>query len=130
MDITPNQLQKKHWLAGRLPFYYGWIILPVSILGAVFTSPGQTFMISVFNPSFRETFNISLSQLTGVYMLGTILASLPQPYIGVWMDKLGIRKMLFLVITFFTLACLFISQANSLTMLFFAFFFFMKRNQA
>ena len=112
-----------HWLARRTTFYYGWIILPISTLAAFFTSPGQTFMVSVFNPSLREALDLSLSQLTGAYMLGTVLASLPQSYIGQWADRVGIRKMLFLIITLVSLACVFISQVNSLPMLFFSFLF-------
>lgn len=115
--------RKIHWLADRLPIFYGWIILPISTLGAFFTSPGQTYMVSVFNPYLRETLNLSLSQLTGAYMFGTVLASLPQSYVGYWADRLGIRKMLFLIISLFALACVFMSQVTSLPMLFLAFFF-------
>jgi MFS family permease len=115
--------RQTHWLAKRLPFFYGWIILPIAILGTLATSPGQTFMISVFNPSFRETLHLSLSQLTGAYMAGTILAAIPQSYMGVWMDRLGIRRMLLLVVSIFGLACLFVSQVSSLWMLFLAFLF-------
>ncbi|MBC8505190.1 MAG: MFS transporter [Anaerolineales bacterium] len=111
------------WFAKRTNFYYGWIILPISTLAAFFTSPGQTYMVSVFNPSLRDTLGLSLSQLTGAYMLGTVLASLPQSYIGQWADRIGIRKMLFLIISLVSLACVFISQVNSLPMLFFAFLF-------
>lgn len=118
-----------HWLAKRTSFYYGWIILPISILAAFFTSPGQTYMVSVFNPSLRDTLDLSLSQLTGAYMLGTVLASLPQSYIGYWADRIGIRKMLFLIASIFTLACLFMSQVNSLSMLFVAFFFLRMSGQ-
>ncbi len=112
-----------HWFAKRTNFYYGWIILPISTLAAFFTSPGQTYMVSVFNPSLRAALDLSLSQLTGAYMLGTVLASLPQSYIGQWADRVGIRKMLFLIISLVSLACVFISQVRSLPMLFFAFLF-------
>ena len=112
-----------HWLARRTNFFYGWVILPISILTVVFTSPGQTYMISVFNPSFRESLDLSLSQLTGAYMVGTILASLPQSYVGVLMDRLGIRKVTLGIVTAFSLACIFISQVNGLVAIFFAFFF-------
>ncbi len=115
--------KNNHWLARRTNFYYGWIILPISTLGAFFTSPGQTYMVSVFNPSLREALSLSLSQLTGAYMLGTVLASLPQSYIGQWADRVGIRKMLFLIVTLFSLACVFISQVRSLPMLFLSFLF-------
>jgi MFS family permease len=119
---TTNIQARKHWLSKRLPFYYGWVIVPISILGTLSTSPGQTFMVSVFNPSFRETLNLSLSQLTGAYMAGTILAAVPQSYVGVWMDRLGIRRMLILVVSIFGLACIFISQVQNLFTLFLAFF--------
>lgn len=123
MASTTLPATKSHWLAKRLRIYYGWIIVPVSILGTFATSPGQTYMISVFNPSFRDALSLSLSQLTGAYMLGTVLASIPQPYIGYWSDRVGIRRMVALVVVLFSLACVFIAQANSLFMLTLAFFF-------
>ncbi|MCP4141331.1 MAG: MFS transporter [Chloroflexi bacterium] len=115
--------KQNYWLAKRSNFFYGWIILPISTLAAFFTSPGQTYMVSVFNPSLRETLDLSLTQLTGAYMFGTVLASIPQTYIGQLADKIGIRKTVFIIATLFSLACIFISQVNSLLMLFFAFFF-------
>jgi MFS family permease len=80
-------------------------------------------MVSVFNPSFRDALNLSLSQLTGAYMFGTVLASIPQPYIGYWSDRVGIRRMLIIVVVLFSLACVFIAQANSLFLLTLSFFF-------
>jgi len=80
-------------------------------------------MVSVFNPFLRETLNLSLSQLTGAYMFGTVLAAIPQSYVGYGSDRLGIRRMLFLIVSLFSLACVFISQVNSLVILFLAFFF-------
>ena len=117
------QRKQNYWLAKRSNFFYGWIILPISTLAAFFTSPGQTYMVSVFNPSLRETLDLSLTQLTGAYMFGTVLASLPQTYIGQLADRIGIRKTLFIIVSLFSLACVYISQVSSLLMLFFAFFF-------
>jgi MFS family permease len=116
-------MRRDHWLARRAPIYYGWVILPISIISAVLTSPGQTFMISVFNPSLREALDLTLTELAGAYMAGTALASLPLSAVGTWSDRLGIRKMLFLAGSLFSLACVFMSQVKSLPMLFFAFLF-------
>jgi len=80
-------------------------------------------MVSVFNPSLRESLGLSLTQLTGAYMFGTMLASIPQTYIGQWSDRVGIRKTLFVIVSLFSLACVFISQVNNLPMLFISFFF-------
>lgn len=110
-------------LAKRLPFYYGWVMLPIAMLAAIATSPGQTYGISIFNPYFREALGISHSQLTGAYMVGTLLAALPQPYIGGLMDRFGIRRVMFVTVVLLGFACLFMSQMQTLLMLFFAFFF-------
>ncbi len=110
------------WLSAKIPFYYGWVMLPIAILAQATTSPGQTFGVSIFNPSLREALNISHSQLTGAYMFGTLLAAIPQPFIGAQMDRFGIRKIMTWATIFLGLACIFMSQVQSLLMLFFAFF--------
>ncbi len=108
-------------LPARFPAYYGWVMLPVAMLGLVATSPGQTFLVSVFNPFLRESLGLSHSQLTGTYMLGTLFAALPQPYFGALMDRFGIRRMLFFAVLLLGGACFFIAGVRTLVGLFFAF---------
>ena len=124
MSLATSSLLKSpsERLAARLPFYYGWIMLPTAMLAAIATSPGQTFGVSVFNPSFRLTLGLSHSQLTGAYMVGTLLAALPQPYIGGLMDRYGIRRVMFIIVILLGLACIFMSQVQNLLMLSLAFF--------
>jgi len=98
-------------------------MLPIAMLAMIATSPGQTFGVSIFNPSFRLTLGLSHSQLTGAYMVGTFLAALPQPYIGGLMDRFGIRRVMVIVVILLGLACIFMSQVQGLLMLFLAFFF-------
>ena len=125
MSITSSTLLKEpsQRLAKRLSFYYGWVMLPIAMLAAIVTSPGQTYGVSIFNPSFREALGLSHSQLTGAYMMGTLLAALPQPYIGSLMDRFGIRRVMFVVVILFGIASVFMSQVQTLLMLFLAFFF-------
>jgi MFS family permease len=108
-------------IARRIPFFYGWVMLPLAMIAMILTSPGQTFGVSVFNPSFRTELNLSHSLLTGAYMLGTLLASIPQAYFGALMDRWGIRRTMTAAVILFGLACLFTSQVRDLPMLFFAF---------
>lgn len=122
INESPKAINQ-HWLAKRLPFFYGWMMIPITIITLLATSPGQTYMISVFNPSFREVLGISATQLSGAYMLGTFLASLPQAMFGNWMDKIGIRPMLIYVVIAFGAACLYISTIQNLFMLFVGFLF-------
>jgi len=97
-------------------------MLPIAMLAQAGTSPGQTFGISIFNPSFLETLNISLSQLTGAYMIGTLLAAVPQPYIGSLMDRFGLRRMMTIIVILLGLACFYTATVQSLWMLLIAFF--------
>jgi MFS family permease len=113
--IDPNLIQ-------RLPFYYGWMMVPVAVIAQAVTGVGQTYGVSVFNPSLLETLGISLSALTGAYMVGTLFASLPQAYIGYLMDRFGIRWVMTVVVILLGGACLFFSTVNSLWTLLLGFF--------
>ncbi len=123
--MKPAAPQQHHspWLAKKLPFYYGWVMLPIAMLAMAATSPGQTFGVSVFNPALRANLNLSHAQLTGAYMFGTLLAAFPQPYIGALMDRYGIRRVMTVVTLLFGAACVFMAGAQNLGMLFIAFFF-------
>ena len=107
----------------RLPFFYGWVMLPVVTLISICTSPGQTYGIAVFNPYLREALSLSNSELSGAYALGTILASLPLTYVGALMDRYGPRRVLFGVVFLFGITCLGMTQVSGLVTLFLAFFF-------
>lgn len=110
-------------LASRLPFFYGWLIVPVAMVVHICTSPGQTYGISVFIPHLREALGLSQSGLSGAYMLGTLLASLPMTYVGHLMDRYGPRRALMGVVVLFGLTCLGMTQVRGLLSLFAAFFF-------
>ncbi len=106
----------------RLPFYYGWLMVPVAVISQAVTGVGQTYGISVFNPSLLESLNISLTALTGAYMVGTLFASLPQPFIGSLMDRFGIRRVMTAVVILLGGACILFSRINSLWTLLGGFF--------
>jgi MFS family permease len=115
--------QPKVMLANRLPFFYGWLMVPIAVIAQAVTGVGQTYGISVFNPSLLKTINISLSALTGAYMAGTLMASLPQPYIGSLMDRFGIRRTMTVVVILLGCACIFFSRVDSFVTLLIGFFF-------
>lgn len=112
---------KRDWMVSRIPFFYGWLMLPVVMITMVATSPGQTFGVSVFNPYIRQALSLSHSEISGAYMLGTFLASLPMIYVGALMDRYGLRRTLTGVVVLFGLACVGMSQVSGLVTVFFAF---------
>jgi len=116
-----QKFRSPKWLSARLPFYYGWVMLPVAILTQAVTIPGQTLGVSIFNPSIQGALGISVSQLTGAYMIGTLVAAVPQPYIGSLMDRFGIRRVMTIAVLMLGLACVFTATIQSLWMLLFAF---------
>ncbi len=116
-----NNKSLRHALPQRVPFFYGYVMLALASLSYMFTTPGQTAGVSAFNPSLRETLDLSLTQLTGMYALGTFLASLPQTYIGSLMDRYGPRRVLIGVVIMFGVACMFTAQVRNIWMLLIAF---------
>lgn len=97
-----------HSAAGtaRLGFYYGWVMLPVSMAALIASSPGQTFGVSIFNEPMRASLRLSHGQLAAAYMLGTLLGAVPIVFIGSLMDRHGLRRTMLAVVTLFSIACL------------------------
>ena len=98
-------------------------MVPIAMVAHICSSPGQTFGISVFNPHFRAALSLSLTEISGAYMLGTLLASLPMTYVGHLMDRYGPRRVLAGVALLFGAACMGVSQVSGLMTLFLAFLF-------
>jgi MFS transporter, OFA family, oxalate/formate antiporter len=107
----------------RRGIYYGWVILPLVMLAMVASSPGQTFGVSIFNEPIRQSLGLSHTQMAAAYTLGTLLGAIPIMYIGVLMDRHGIRRTTLGVLTVLCLACLLTSAAQNWLMLAIGFFF-------
>jgi OFA family oxalate/formate antiporter-like MFS transporter len=110
-------------IASRVPFFYGWVMLPIVLAIQVSSSPGQTFAVSVFNPYIRHELGLSHSEISGAYMLGTLLASLPMMFVGALMDRYGPRIVLTGVVALFGLTCVGFAQATGLVTVFLSFLF-------
>jgi MFS family permease len=121
MKAEGKRKKGKH-LADWLPFYYGWLMVPVAVIAQGITGVGQTYGVSVFNPSLQQSLGISLSALSGAYTIGTLAAALPQSYIGSLMDRFGIRKTTLGIVLLLGAACLLFARVNSLTTLLLGFF--------
>ena len=110
-------------LTARLPFFYGWVMLPVVMLTTMTTMPGQTYGVSVFYPYLRASLDLSASELSGAYMLGTLLAAIPMTAVGALMDRYGPRRTLTGVVLLFGLTCIGMAHTSGLFTVFVAFLF-------
>lgn len=100
------------FLAPKLPFFYGHVIVLIAILAQIASSPGQTFAISAFTPILQEQLHLSSSQLAAAYMLGTLLAAFPLAIIGPFADRCGLRTAATVVVIALSLACCVMSRAT------------------
>jgi len=97
-------------------------MLPLAGVVQVLTIPGQTLGVSLFNPYFRSDLGLSALQVSFAYMLGTLLASVPQTYIGALFDKYGLRIGTALITVLLGGTCMAVSQVSGVVTLFLGFF--------
>lgn len=80
---------------GRVPVYYGWVILLVGTMGMLASFPGQTAGVSVFTEHLSDATGLSRLQLATAYLLGTTSSGLFLPLGGRWIDLAGTRVVAF-----------------------------------
>lgn len=103
------------------PIYYGWVVWFVAMIGAMATSPGQSFSVSLFFDFFIEDFGLDRTTASSLYGAGTFLASLSLVWVGRKLDLLGNRRMGVIVGVLFATVLILCSLINGPIMLLFAF---------
>ncbi|MFT7288985.1 MAG: OFA family oxalate/formate antiporter-like MFS transporter [Halieaceae bacterium] len=98
----------------RSPIFYGWVVWFVSTLGFLFSIPGQTMGMAVFTDTFIEVLELSRTQVSMAYLVGTVASSLFLTRAGRWYDRLGGRFMIAASATALGLMVLFISVLDLL----------------
>ena len=78
----------------RLPFYYGWIIVLISALTLFASSPGQTYLNSIFVEPMLSELQWSRTIYSGMYTVGSLIAALLMILVGRSLDKFGSRILL------------------------------------
>jgi len=84
---------KTDMLVSSSPVYYGYVVWFVATIGLIATSPGQSFTVSLFFDPLIEEFNLDRTTISGLYGLGTFIASLSLTWVGRWVDRYGNRRM-------------------------------------
>ena len=99
--------------------------LKVIIFGFIFTffsSFGQSFFIGLFNPSVRDTLNISHGQFGSIYATATLLSSLLFIWVGKKIDDINVLRFALYVTVLLSFSCFFFSKISSIALLFLAIF--------
>ena len=92
------------------PFFYGWVILLVGMVGIVMMGPSQTFTVSLFIDHIVQDLGISRSVISLIYGIATLTASFMLPLTGRLVDHFGARRMIVIDALSFGLAIMLLSQ--------------------
>ncbi len=81
------------------------------------TSPGQTYVVSIFLEGFIADLGISRSLVSMLYTLGTLVGSFILPIVGYQLDRHGARLIVVLITALFGLACVYMGYVQNAFML-------------
>ena len=116
-------------LAGRLPFYYGWVVLACLCLAGFSRQGPAVATLSIFIDPLTREFGWSRTALSGAVSLGGVLAALVTPLIGPLLDRRGSRLVLCLAVLVNGIALLLLSLTPSL-LVFYVLFCIARMNWA
>ena len=89
----------------------------IGTLGMIMTSPGQTYVVSIFIEDFIADLGISRSLVSALYTLGTLVGGFVLPIVGYQIDRRGCRLMVVLITALFGLSCVYMGYVQSAFML-------------
>lgn len=92
--------------------YYGWIIVAVAMLAIFVSSPGQTYVVSVFIGPIEDDTGWSRTTISGLYTLGSLTAATGILLAGRLMDRFGSRATLAVAGLLLGLAALWMSRVS------------------
>jgi len=96
-------------------------LLLFGILTAMFSGPGQTFLVSLFIPPMRESFAMSRASIAGFYAAATLASALVMPIMGRFLDRIHLVKFTMVSGLLLALGCLVLSQSVNVWMVFVGF---------
>lgn len=88
------------------------------LLLTLFSSFGQTFLISVFVPQFLTTFALDTAQFGTLYAAATLASAACLPYFGRLLDRVPLRRFTLAVGLGLALSCLALALAPNVVVLF------------
>ena len=100
---------KPLWLASKLPFFYGYVILVAATCGKVMSGPGQSPCVGTMIDDILADLELSRSAISGLYLVATLCSALLQPKVGALLDRFGPRRAIGVVSGALGFACFFMA---------------------
>ncbi len=103
-------------------FVTDWRLLLFGFLMSFWSSPGQTFFISLFSGAIREELSLSHGQFGGIYSLATLLSAVVIIWTGPQVDRIDLRKFSSAIIIGTLIGCWSVSLSHTTITLFLGLF--------
>ena len=113
---STNQSNKNRLLNFPWKIFYGWWIVVLTLIITSSTSSPAVAAVGVWVASLEEHFGWSRTQLALAFSLGQLEASVAGPIVGILVDKIGAKKLIFAGIALVGIGFILLSQTNSLIM--------------
>ena len=97
-----------------------WRLLMFGFVMMFFSSPGQTYFISLFGGEIRHDLALSHGEFGAIYSLATLISALILLWSGTLLDRIDLRKFALGVVIALAVACLLMSMSQNMFMLFIA----------
>ena len=94
-----------------------WRLLVYGMLMTFWSSPGQTYLISLFGGEIREAFSLTHGQFGSIYSAGTLLSAFVLMWTGRLVDRLPLRTLSLAVVFSLALGCTWMSATGNVAML-------------
>jgi MFS family permease len=82
-----------------------WQLLLFGFLMTFWSSPGQTFLISLFSGEIRAELSLSDGEFAGIYSIATLLSAIVMIWTGPLVDRLNLKKLSLAIVLGLGIGC-------------------------
>ena len=90
-----------------------WRLLLFGFLLSFWSTPGQTFFISLFSGVIREELSLTHGQFGGIYSLATLFSAFAIIWTGSLIDRIDLKKFSYYIVFGSAIGCLLLSYSHS-----------------
>jgi MFS family permease len=113
---STKQSNKNPLLNFHTKIFYGWWIIVLALIITSSTQLPVTSGVGIWLDSFEQHFGWSRTQLALAISIGQLETSLAAPIVGILIDKIGAKRLVFSGISVVGIGFILLSQTDSLTM--------------
>ena len=106
-----------------------WQLLLFGFLMTFWSSPGQTFLISLFSGEIRAELALSDGEFAAIYSLATLLSAIVMVWSGPLVDRVDLKKLSITIVFCLGVSCVMLSFSFGLLSLFVSLFFLRQFGQ-